>query len=352
MFSSLSNLKKPLRLPCTLKYAEGFPMMITESTWVNPTLYQSEGPIMLAAYGALTGLDAFYWFAFSSMNYDNGLGKWSSAHPETAGMMPAGALIFRKLYIKPAPVILMEERSMDSLYKRLSPLIGENYGFDPNRDKENADLEANIKGGVNPLALLVGSVRVKYNGNAANTKLTDVSEYIDEKKQTVRSITDELDLDYGNGILKLNAPKAQGVSGFLSKIGKIKLSDISIQSGNDYATIVVVPMDDSSIKESKKLLIEVGTYCRPTGWKTIPSKIKSSKTATDTFIDAEEILNVGSQPYKIKNTDATIIIRNGKLSKAQMLDEFGFAGKNLEVKKEGNELTIKLPPRSMYVVVQ
>ena len=46
-------------------------------------------------------------------------------------------------------------------------------------------------------------------------------QYIDTAGQTVTSSTGELKLDYGKGVLTLNAPKAQGMSGLLSTIENV-----------------------------------------------------------------------------------------------------------------------------------
>ena len=52
----------PRELPTNLKQVVGHPMIITESSWVNPLAFQSEGPFLVAVYQSLTGVDAFYWF--------------------------------------------------------------------------------------------------------------------------------------------------------------------------------------------------------------------------------------------------------------------------------------------------
>jgi hypothetical protein len=38
-------------------------MMVTESSWVPPLGYQSEGPFLMAVYQSLTGMDNYYWFS-------------------------------------------------------------------------------------------------------------------------------------------------------------------------------------------------------------------------------------------------------------------------------------------------
>ncbi len=50
-FEGRSALKNPTALPTSLKQVVGHPTMITESCWVYPLAYESEGPFLIAAYG-------------------------------------------------------------------------------------------------------------------------------------------------------------------------------------------------------------------------------------------------------------------------------------------------------------
>ena len=55
-FEDISALVNPRALPLNLKQVAGHPMMITESHWVPPLGYQSEGPFLVSAYQSLTGV--------------------------------------------------------------------------------------------------------------------------------------------------------------------------------------------------------------------------------------------------------------------------------------------------------
>src|SRR5438270_527243 len=78
------------------------------------------------------------------------------------GQLPAKALAFRMGYIKEAkePVVY-EERAMKDLWERKAPVISEAEKFDPNRDKGEFAATSSIKQEVDPLAFLVGPVKVK-----------------------------------------------------------------------------------------------------------------------------------------------------------------------------------------------
>ncbi|MCL1888545.1 MAG: hypothetical protein FWF96_06710, partial [Kiritimatiellaeota bacterium] len=55
-------------LATNLKQVKGLPIIIPESNWTYPNIYQSEGPLLIAAYQSLTGVDAYYWFAIGGDN--------------------------------------------------------------------------------------------------------------------------------------------------------------------------------------------------------------------------------------------------------------------------------------------
>src|SRR5690606_30734086 len=61
-YGAPSALKNPADLATNIKHVAGRPMILTEGGWNLPNKYQTEGPLLVAAYGGLTGLDAFFWF--------------------------------------------------------------------------------------------------------------------------------------------------------------------------------------------------------------------------------------------------------------------------------------------------
>ena len=55
-FTQHSALLNPRELPTNLKQVVGRPMIVTESSWVSPLAFQSEGPFLVAVYQSLTGV--------------------------------------------------------------------------------------------------------------------------------------------------------------------------------------------------------------------------------------------------------------------------------------------------------
>jgi len=352
-FTDECAMLNPRAIPVTLKQVDGYPMIISESSWVPPQGYQSEGPFLIAAYQSMNGVGPYYWFADGEEGWRNpgsangfmpSEGKWICATPMLMGQWPAAAMLYRMGYVKKGEPAVYEQRTLKDLWDRKMPIIAEDAGYDPNRDKDNLNKESNVKDGVNPLAYLVGPVMVKYGGDPAQSKVADLKSFIDESAKTVKSSTGELNLDYGKGICTLNAPKAQGVTGFLAKIGDFKLADVEIKSANEYATVLVVSMDDKDLKSSAKILVQVGTLERPTGWATKPAKVGKK--------DGEVVTNFGKAPWQIANNDVTLTINNASLKTAVVLDANGMSVKELPLEDAGGKKSVKLPADTLYVVLK
>jgi hypothetical protein len=232
--------------------------------------------------------------------------------------------------------------------QRRAPVIAEAPGFDPNRDKGNISPQSNIKDGVDPLAFLVGPVTVRYGGDPSRRTAIDTKPYIDHDKKIVKSITGELQWDYGQGICTLDAPKAQGVCGFLKKVGTFKLHEVELQCANEYAAVLAVAMDDKPIAQASRILIQVGTTERPTGWKTKPAHVEVNKNA----VPAEEVVDFGHKPWQIVEADLTVLIRNASVKTAYVLDANGMSIGNIPLADDGGMKKLIFPPRAMYVVLK
>lgn len=360
---SRSILKDPLQLPVNLKQVAGHPMIVTETTWVNPNLYQSEGPFLISAYQSLGGVDAVFWFhageptwmrdprrMFWKVGTSYALEKWTNCLPTIMGMFPANALTYRLGYLRQGRTVVHEERKLEAMWQRKHPIISESEAFDPNRDARDlrgaggADASS-----VSRLAFLVGPVEAVYGGDPAGTAAADLSSFVDPARKTIRSNTGELTWEYGTGVCRVNAPKAQGVAGFLKDAGgSFELADVTIRCNNEYAAVSVVAMDDQPLKNSAKVLVQVGTTARLTGWQTRPV----SFTRQNQSVLGEEIVNTGKPPYRVAETKVALALRNGKLSKATLLDGAGYAAKPVELKKTAQGVGLALPANAMWVVLE
>jgi len=359
-YQDVSVLVNPGVLPVALKQVAGHAMIIPESNWVPPTGHQSEGPFLISSYMSLGGVDALYWFShgrggtqFRAPQSANGflpsIGKWVAATPEIAGNYPACALMHRNGYIKRGRPAVHERRSLKDVFERKTPIIAEEGTYDPNRDAGDFAASSSIKQEVDRLAFLVGPVLITYGEDASKSEVTDLGKYIDRDAKVVRSNTGELAWDYGRGLCTLDAPFAQGVTGFLEKKGTFALSDVTIESSNEYATLLVVSMDAKPLGESGNVLIQTGTIARPTGWKVKDASWQDKGGKTHT---GYEIVDYGRAPWQVIETDATLTIRNTGLTKAVVLDLNGMAREVIDLERRGDAMSLRLPPDAKYIVLR
>jgi hypothetical protein len=347
-------LLNPRYLPTNLKQVVGHPMILAESSWATPLAFQSEGPFLAAVYQSLTGVDALYWLQTSAIHYNSGdppFWKFTISIPTILGGFPASALMFRKGYVRRGGPVVHEERTLRSLWDRETPAIAEDPSFDPNRDKARPvpPKPGEKATAVDPLAFLVGPVEVSYDGDPSKNRVVDLSRYIDHDKKLVRSITGEVSLDYNVGLCKVDTPKAQGACGFLANAGLINLHDLSIRSINPYATLLAVSLDDLPLASSRRILIQIGTAARPTGWATREAEIKADSGAVGRGI---EIVSVGKAPWRIADAEFGLSVRNPGLTRATLLDTAGYPSEDVPVTRAKNGVTLTPPTDTMYLLLE
>jgi hypothetical protein len=187
-------------------------------------------------------------------------------------------------------------------------------------------------------------VEVKYNGIPTKSSAVDFSKYIDSERKIIHSLTGQITMDYGNGLCTVNAPSAVEAVGALNKGGIMQLGEVTLRSNNDYGSVAVVPLDGGTIASSSKVLVQVGTWGRPTGWQTQPVAVNNGL--------GYSIVATGHMPERLINTDVTISVHNRHLTRAVQLDTAGYPGKTIDGKVVGGIFTVTLPPDAMYVVLQ
>ncbi len=357
-YQDASALLHPRDFPLNLRQPAGRPMMITESHWVPPLGYLAEAPFLVSAYQSLTGIDAFYWFAIGRPEWSNvdhaewnaaSRHKWTADTPMEMGQFPAAALAFRKGYVKEGKPAVVEHRPLADLWERKIPLISEDPGFDPNRDQGDAPRRSDAQGRIDPLAFLAGPVKVVF-GSDAPDQVADLSRLIDDAARDVKSDTGELRWDYGRGVCGLNAPSVQGACGFLGKASPIKLKDATIEIENDYAAVTVVAMDDLPLASSRKVLIQVGTVARPSGWVERETEFQGSDRKKT--YQGKQIVSTGKMPWVIVPTRAAVTLDNPVLTSAWALDPNGEPTTELKVDRSGPSLKLTLPQDALYVVLE
>ena len=340
-FTNHPGVLNPRDLPTNLKQVRGYPMIVTESSWVNPMDYQNEGPFLASAYESLSGVAGLYWYTATAEQYGDdprvgapdetggrSLRKYDCSTPALMGNFPAAAMMYRRGYLKRGNPVVVENRPLRDLWNRRLPLISEDGG--------------------DGLAFLVGPVMVSY-GNAKPNLFSDLSRFIDRSKKIVGSDTGQIRLDYNVGLCTIDAPAAQGATGFLRKAGEVRLSTIDILSGNEQGSILAVSMDGLALSDSREVLLQIGTPSHLDGWKAEPADFVGSDQQK---YQGFRVVKIGQPPWMMEATEATVTIRNRNLTRGPVLDASGYPKREMNVSRAGGVIKIELPKDAMYVVLR
>jgi hypothetical protein len=142
-------------------------------------------------------------------------------------------------------------------------------------------------------------------------------------------------LDYGKGLLAINAPAAQGASGNLKSSGEIVLGDITIRSDLDNAHIVVVALDGEPLTKSRRMLLQAMSEEKASGFAT-----------EDARNGVKKITNIGRDPWRVKTLLGSVKFKDGTAVQIQPLDFNGYPqGKPYR----GTEL--RLDPATLYYLM-
>jgi len=244
--------------------------------------------------------------------------------------------------------VVHEERTLQSIYDRKMPMVSEENSFDPNRDSYS-QINPAKETAVSPLAHLTGTVEVVYAGTPANSKVsTQIGSLVDYQNKKIKASNNQLNWDYKNGICTMNAPSAQGICGFTGTQQTFELSDVIIETTNDYAAIQIVAMDENSLGNSSEILVQVGTVYQPSSWvETAANFDLNGKQVSGFRID-----NTGKMPWKCANTEVTLKLKNKNISQATLLDAAGYMKTDIAVEKIDDGVQITLPKNAMYVILR
>jgi hypothetical protein len=142
---------------------------------------------------------------------------------------------------------------------------------------------------IDPLIHYVGRAEVQFSTEPYAVTLADTRGLTDRQRQTVTSATRELALDYGRGLLTLQAAKAQGACGTLRAAGTMELPDVTVRADMEVGAVVVVPLDNQPIAKSRRLLLQAMSEERPTGFQ-----VESAGAGTN------RIVNIGRDPWQMR----------------------------------------------------
>ena len=346
-YQDYTALERPWFLPLNYKSFSDKPFMITECNWSSPNFKQLEGPWLISVFGARNGLDGFTWFNVFVPGYDVAPRKFPVATPNVLGQFPATALLYRKGYVKEAPSMAHETRTFDDLRGHVQPALGESVGYDPTRD---AGLDTTIKEdiyGQHPFAFLAAPVTWNVTDETSVDIDSKLGTLIDMDAKEVRGALGQTTINWEKKLATVDTPKAQGAVG---AIGTQKFSDCTVTIENDFASVLIVPLDDLPLAESKKMLVQIGVHARPYGWREEPNDLQINvrgKREKQT-IACKKITSLGEGMYNLPMINGTVVFKN-PVTGAVALDANGYPKADAKPVIEGNTLT--LPANALYTIV-
>ncbi len=318
------------------------PSMISETTWNRPNRFRSEAPLYFAVYGALQHSDAIIHFALDGKDWAVKPGfwmqPWTLMSPAMMGQFPAAALIYRRGLVSTGAVLARVDLSKESLLQLQGTPLPQDAALDELRLKDiPADAGAKPGERIDPLVHYAGRTDARFVDGPRSVTIGNLPPLIDHKGQTVRSSTGELTLDYGKGVLVIDAARAQGVSGLLRSAGHFETRDLAIRSDLELGHIIAVSLDGEPLASSSRILLQIMSEEKATDFQTEP-----------VGDHVKRISNIGVDPWMVKQLSGTVKFARPDAAKLKVsaLDFNGYP-----VGRIGTADSIALQPTTLYYLI-
>ncbi len=325
---------------------DGYPQMVSSYSWTAPNRHRAECAFLGAVYGALEGIDGIEFFTARDGRWASTVGKWPLMTPSQFGQFPASALLYRRGDVREADAVVKQVLSLEELFELKGSGTEEPFSIDDMRarevpeGREARDLDVS---NIDPLAYLVGPVVRGFGEDDAGARLADLSRYIDRRGKTVRSVTGEVLLDYGAGLVTADSPRSQGACGLLAAAGRIALGDVTIESGNEYGSVLVAGLTDEPISSAPRLLLQVITEEQNSNWRVEPQG------------EGLRIANAGGPPLQVRAAAGSVVLKGVGASgvKVTALDQDGYPlGRKVAVSPADAGARIRLEPDVLYYLIE
>jgi hypothetical protein len=324
---------------------DGRPSMISETTYERPNRYRSEAPLFYAAYGALQDSDAIVHFTYDAASWSVKpnffMQPWTLSSPAMMGQFPAAALIYRQGLVADGELLVDLDLSTSDLFDLKGTPMPQDAAFDDLRARDvprGTTLEAGRV--IDPLVHFAGRTNVNFieRGKGGTvSRLRDLGPYIDRKRQVVTSSTGQLRLDYGRGLLAIDAPAAQAASGALRAAGPVELKDMTVISGLELGHVAAVSLDGRPLATSRKILLQAMSEEMNSDFATEPAGAGDRR-----------ITRLGRDPWLVRDIDARVKF---KRPDAAQLKVTALDANGEPVKERNGAAEFRLDPQTLYYLI-
>jgi hypothetical protein len=327
------------------------PSMISETTWNRPNRHRGEAPLFLATFGALQASDAIVHFAKDGVDWSVKPGyfmqPWTLTAPTQFGQFPAAALIFRRGLVSVGEVMADVRLPVEDVLNLQGTPLPQDAAFDELRLQDVPQGTTwQVGQRIDPLIHFVGRTRVRFleptssarSADKRSVELKSLATFIDRNRKTVRSSTGELLLDWGRGVLTINAAGVQGASGDLAAAGEIKLNDVALSIPLEVAHVVVVSLDGAPLATSRRMLLQVMTEEKATGFRTESLGERQQR-----------IVSIGENPWLVRQPTGRVRLKRPDAARLRVtaLDPFG-----LPTEHTTSADNITLQPTTVYYAIE
>lgn len=331
----LSGLSLPIM---DVRY-NGLPSTITELNWTPPNRFRADLPLLAATYGLLQGSDGFFFFATGSSSWDGVLSKFTIASPAIMGQFPATAFLYRQGLVdggRSVVDVTLNVKDLQALQG--SPLVTpQNVDALRLQDTpQSPSATGDRRTPIDPLAFLVGRVNLRFAHESAPMQSIDFTPYIDRQRQHIRSTTGQLHWDYRRGVATVNAPQAQGVTGFLKQAGAVRLQDVELAAAMEYGSVVVIALDGKPLARSQRMLLQVMSEEQNFGWQSTGEETRTLR-------------QVGTTPILVRQMAGSVSFHR---SDAEQLTVTALDLKGYPLRAIGRGNGFKLQPNTLYYLIE
>ncbi|MBI5724529.1 MAG: beta-galactosidase [Planctomycetes bacterium] len=235
---------------CAFDRQAGRAFCISEWNHGTEGLFGAETIPVMATVAAIQGWGALFHFSANSSTWTPNLGGLNTV-PQHAVLYPFASMIWRRGDVATGPVVF--ERRRDPEYQFGPEKEARVMSTDP---AAAAGAEKTEPTAVPPEIIAIGRVQNAYVDKRTPDLYHDdlVKKNWDQEKKVVTSAAGDVQWRYGEGWIKIDSARTQG--GFGAIAGKkIDCKDVTIQSPNVHATILVSSLDGKPIGQSKKLAV-------------------------------------------------------------------------------------------------
>ena len=285
-----------------LKQVENKPFSLSEWTMCPPNEWKAECAPIMAFYGmGLQGWDASFHFAQSGTRIDDGwprVSSYATDTPHYIGQFPALALALFRGDIAESPEFAARRVAEDDLYSGKGPVRQDYY--------DGEQFKSGGPGATPAEVFAMGRVTMSFSGGRSVTP--DVAKFWNRGSKTIRSVTGQLDWDYGREVITVSAPRTHAIVG-RPGTAKIGLPALSAEVKTPFVSLICTSLDDAPLAESRHILVTALARDKQAGAKY--------------SADGKRLEAVGTAPLLLEPVQATLQFAGPPPKAVRPLDPYG-----------------------------